>query len=145
MVGMAILAKPMPNKDDCSWWIDSGASRHVCKERSLFKTFKEVDNGEVLYMKNDSMIKVLGIEQVELVFSSGKPLILRDVLYAPELRRNLVSGATLSRLGFKMVFEADKSLLYKGRGKQWCPLLKCLFYPPSFSKLQKECQNHNRH
>ncbi|XP_021761359.1 uncharacterized protein LOC110726199 [Chenopodium quinoa] len=28
---------------NCSWYIDSGASRHVCKDRSLFKTFLEVD------------------------------------------------------------------------------------------------------
>lgn len=101
-------------QDDLSWWIDSGASRHVCKDRHLFKTFKEVDNGEVLYMGNDSMAKVLGVGQVKLLFSSGKPLILRDVLYAPELRRNLVSGAILNRLGFKMVFEAAKFILSKG-------------------------------
>ena len=39
----------------------------------------------------------------------------------------------------------SKFLLYKRRGKQWCPLLKCLFFPLSLSKLQKECQNQNRH
>ena len=32
------------------------------------------------------------------------------------------------------------SLLYKGRGEQWCPLLKCLFCPPSHSKLQFHLQ-----
>ncbi|WVZ22010.1 hypothetical protein V8G54_000554, partial [Vigna mungo] len=99
---------------DDSWWIDSGASRHVCKDRCLFKTFKEDDNGEVLYMGNDSMAKVLGVGQVELLLSSGKSLVLRDVLYAPELRRNLVSGVILNRLGFKLVFESDKFILSKG-------------------------------
>ena len=38
----------------------------------------------------------------------------------------------------------ELSLLYKGREEQCCPLLECLFYPPSLSKLQKECQNQNR-
>jgi len=99
---------------DCAWYIDSGASRHVCRDRSLFKTFMEVDNGETLFMGNDSMAKVLGKGQVELVFSSGKSLILRDVLYSPELRRNLVSGVILNRLGFKMVYESDKFVLSKG-------------------------------
>ncbi|WVY99170.1 hypothetical protein V8G54_031321 [Vigna mungo] len=53
----ASLAKANRKKTDDSWWIDSGASRHVCKDRCLFKTFKEDDNGEVLYMVNDSMAK----------------------------------------------------------------------------------------
>ena len=47
-------------------------------------------------MKNDSTAKVLGVGQVELVFNSGKPLILRGVLYTPKLKRNLVSSATLN-------------------------------------------------
>jgi hypothetical protein len=38
-------------KEDGSWWIDSCASRHVCKERSLFKTFETVEDGCVLYME----------------------------------------------------------------------------------------------
>ncbi|WVZ00704.1 hypothetical protein V8G54_026773, partial [Vigna mungo] len=99
---------------DDSWWIDSGASRHVCKDLCLFKTFKEDDNGEVLYMENDSMAKVLGVGQVELLLSSGKSLVLKDVLYAPKLIRNLVSGVILNRLGFKLVFESDKFILSEG-------------------------------
>ncbi|XP_022041020.1 uncharacterized protein LOC110943587 [Helianthus annuus] len=31
------------NKD---WWVDTGATRHVCFDKSLFNTFKEVTNGE---------------------------------------------------------------------------------------------------
>ncbi|WVY96922.1 hypothetical protein V8G54_029073 [Vigna mungo] len=55
----ASLAKANRKKIDDSWWIDSGASRHICKDRCLFKTFKD-DNGEVLYMGNGSMAKVMG-------------------------------------------------------------------------------------
>ena len=58
---MCMISEIFCVQDDCSWYIDSGASRHVCKERSSFKTFKEVDNGEVLYMGNDSTAQVLGV------------------------------------------------------------------------------------
>ncbi|KAK9755806.1 hypothetical protein RND81_01G052000 [Saponaria officinalis] len=56
--------------DIASWWIDSGASRHVCNDRRYFKTFKEIIDGNVLYMGNESTVKIQGIGQVELLFTS---------------------------------------------------------------------------
>lgn len=37
-------------------------------------------------------IKFLGVGQVELLFTSDKSLVLINVLYALEIRRNLVCG-----------------------------------------------------
>ena len=37
----------------------------------------------------------------------GYTLYLHDVLYAPEVQRNLVSVVVLLQLGFKIVFEKD--------------------------------------
>ncbi|XP_057536323.1 uncharacterized protein LOC130814250 [Amaranthus tricolor] len=46
--------------DDMSWWIDSGASRHVCKSKHWFKTLHNVVDGENLYMGDNSSIEVHG-------------------------------------------------------------------------------------
>ena len=99
---------------DDTWWIDSGASRHVCKDRHFFKTYKELEDGPILYMGNDSTVKARGIGQVELLLTSGKTLTLRDVVFVPEVRKNLVSGGLLNKFGFRMVFESDKFVLSKG-------------------------------
>nr|GMC57815.1 geranylgeranyl transferase type-2 subunit beta 1-like [Ipomoea batatas] len=40
---------------DDSWWVDTGATRHVCKDINLYKVYKSLDNGPSLYMGNDSM------------------------------------------------------------------------------------------
>ncbi|XP_021717550.1 uncharacterized protein LOC110685346 [Chenopodium quinoa] len=109
-----LRARTNPPKDDDSWWMDSGASRHVCKVKHWFKTFHKVGDGEELFMGNNSTIMVQGRGQVELMFSSGNSIILRDVLYAPSISRNLVSGPTLNRLGFRLVFEADRCIITKG-------------------------------
>ena len=101
-------------KVDDSWWIDSGASRHVCKDRHFFKSFEELEDGPILYMGNDSTVKAKGIGQVELLLTSGKTITLRDVVFVPEGRKNLVSGGLLNKFGFRMVFEADKFVLSKG-------------------------------
>ncbi|GJW86111.1 zinc finger, CCHC-type containing protein [Tanacetum coccineum] len=36
-----------PKVDAIAWWIDSGATTHVCKDRCWFKTFKPVEDGSV--------------------------------------------------------------------------------------------------
>ena len=101
-------------QSDNDWWVDSGASKHICKDRSLFKNLVPVEEGKVLYMGNSSTVAVKGIGQVELVFTSGKTLTLNDVFYVPEVRKNFVSGFLLNKFGFKQVYEADKFILSKG-------------------------------
>nr|GEY65342.1 hypothetical protein [Tanacetum cinerariifolium] len=39
--------------DAIAWWIDSGATTHVCKDRCWFKTFEPVEDGSVLYMGDE--------------------------------------------------------------------------------------------
>ena len=101
-------------EDGGDWYIDSGATRHVCKDRGLFKTYASADAGTVLYMGNSSTAEVKGTGTIELEFTSGKILTLRDVYHVPEVRKNLVSGSLLNKFGFKLVFEADKFVLSKG-------------------------------
>ena len=98
---------------DNDWWVDLGASKHVYKGRSLFKTLVSVEDGKVLYMSNTSTVDVKGIGQVELVFTSGKTLTLNDVFYVPEVRKNLISGFLLNKFCFKQVYEADEFILSK--------------------------------
>ena len=40
--------------DPLSWWIDSGATRHECKNKQMFKTFHKVVDWEYPYMGNNS-------------------------------------------------------------------------------------------
>jgi len=52
-------------QSDNDWRVDSSASKHICKDRSLFKTLVPVEDGEVLYIGNSSTVDVKGIGQVE--------------------------------------------------------------------------------
>ncbi|GJU92348.1 zinc finger, CCHC-type containing protein [Tanacetum coccineum] len=99
--------------DAIAWWIDSGATTHVCKDRCWFKTYEPVEDGSVLYMGNDHFAPVHGKGSVVLESSSGKSITLFNVLYVPKLRKNLIFGPVLNKCGYKQVYESDKYILSK--------------------------------
>ena len=61
------------------WWVDIGATRHVCSEKKMFSSYQSIDNGEQLFMGNSSSSKVKGQGKVVLKLTSGKELTLNDV------------------------------------------------------------------
>lgn len=95
-----------------AWFIDTRAIVHVCSEKSLFSSYKEVE-GKKLHMDNDACSNVAGVGNVALKMMSGQELLLKDVLYVPDIRKFLVSGSILVNRGFKLVFESDKFILTK--------------------------------
>ncbi|KAG7552374.1 Zinc finger CCHC-type [Arabidopsis thaliana x Arabidopsis arenosa] len=111
-VAVVSEANMMTNSND--WWIDTGATKHVCSDASMFSMYVHGSEGEKLYMGNASTAKIEGKGKVVLKLTSGKELALMNVLHVPEIRKNLISGSLLSNKGFKIVFESDKVVLTKG-------------------------------
>lgn len=102
------------------WWLDTGSSIHVCNNRAMFKTYTAVDDKKVLLGDAHTTI-VAGIGDVELKFTSGKILILKDVKHTPEIRKNLVSGFLLNKAGFTQTIGGDlftltKNNVFVGKG-----------------------------
>ncbi|WJZ85230.1 hypothetical protein VitviT2T_004776 [Vitis vinifera] len=95
------------------WWIDTGATRHVCSDKKMFSTFEPIENGEKVFMGNSTTSEIKGQGKVILKMTSGKELTLTNVLYVPEIRKNLVSGSLLNNHGFRLVFESNKFVLSK--------------------------------
>ncbi|KAA0026075.1 uncharacterized protein E5676_scaffold1970G00500 [Cucumis melo var. makuwa] len=72
-----------------SWWLDIGASRHVCHDLSLFRKYNEVKDKNILLGDHHTTM-MAGIGEVELKFTSSKMLVLKEVQHTPEIRMNLV-------------------------------------------------------
>ena len=68
----------------CLWYLDSRYSRHMTRDKSLFKTPKEKEDGYVTFGYG-SHSQVLGKGTVDIL---GLPL-LTDVLYIKGLKVNL--------------------------------------------------------
>ncbi|GKC27203.1 hypothetical protein Tco_1034497 [Tanacetum coccineum] len=98
---------------DVAWWVDSGATIYVCKDRSWFKTYESLNDGSIIHMGNESTALVHGRGCVDLRFSSGKIVSLFKVLNVPNIWKNLVSSSVLNNCGYKQVIEYDKFVFFK--------------------------------
>ena len=79
------------------WWLDTGATVHVCNDKSQFKTYKECTDGREVQVANGVRAKVVGTGNIDLKFSSGKVLTFVDILHVPKMTKNLVSGDRLNK------------------------------------------------
>ena len=87
------------------WTVDSAATEHIARDRMCYVDFRRIPRGsKKIYMGNNTSVEVLGIGTCKLNLSSSKTLLLHDVLYAPEIRQNLVSVPSLLRFNYKLVF-----------------------------------------
>ncbi|GJY04518.1 zinc finger, CCHC-type containing protein [Tanacetum coccineum] len=81
-----LRTNPKAKIDGIAWWIDSGATTNVCKDRCWFKTYEPIEDGSVLHMGDDHFDPIHGKGSVALEFSSRKTITLFNVLYVPKLR-----------------------------------------------------------
>ncbi|KAE8648116.1 hypothetical protein Csa_004729 [Cucumis sativus] len=95
------------------WWVDTGATHHICANKDMFTSYVPISSGEQLFIGNFSTSKVKGQDKVILKMTFGKELTLNNVLHVPDIRKNLVSGSLLSKNGFKLVLVSDKFELFK--------------------------------
>ncbi|KAJ4977379.1 hypothetical protein NE237_002485 [Protea cynaroides] len=84
------------------WWYNSDAT-----------IFEKVIEGYEVMMTNNDTTKVLGKGTVEISFILEKKLMLVNVLFILEIRKNLVSTNLLCKKGIKAVLEFDKIIFFK--------------------------------
>ena len=90
------------------WTVDSTTTNHIAQDRNACVDFCQILKGSrLIYMGKNTLLDVLGIGAYKLLIRKGRPLYLHGVLYAPEVRRNLVSVVVLVKHGFKIIFEQD--------------------------------------
>jgi hypothetical protein len=91
---------------------DTGGNIHVCADISLFFFLPGQGAGSVL-MGNGSNAAICGIGAVDLKFTLGKTVQLRNVQHFPSINKNLVSGSLFCKDGLKLVFESNKCVVFK--------------------------------
>ena len=110
MASQNLYAHPIP-----IWTMDSRATDHLVWTRVGFIQFSRIPIGQMsIKMGNDSSIDVLGIDTYKLELHNGRTLLLHNVLFILDIRRNLLSVITILGLGFKFAFKGNKVDIFLG-------------------------------
>ncbi|KAH9768292.1 Integrase catalytic domain-containing protein [Citrus sinensis] len=119
-IGM-ITETNMAETKSYDWWLDSGATIHVCNDKKFFLSYKEETKGQMVLMGNNNAAIVVGKGVVEINFTSGKKVTLYNVFHVPSVRKNLISASCMCKHGLKIVLEGNtcivsKNGLFVGKG-----------------------------
>ncbi|GJS38608.1 hypothetical protein Tco_0563651 [Tanacetum coccineum] len=81
----------------------------VCADKSMFYSFRAVDNGQKLYMGNSANADIKGEGDVILKMTSKKELKLTNVLYVPGIEESCV-GLAVDAMFNSMLWENEPNL-----------------------------------
>ena len=109
------------------WIIDSGATHHICNDKSLFKSLEELTVPKKIRVGNNTFIDATHVGTVEISLEVGQGTCkgqLGGVLFAPAIARNLFSVGSCVDAGNEVRFtkngveirNAEKEVI--GRGKK---------------------------
>ena len=104
------------------WAIDSGATHHICNDKSKFVTLDEGNHGD-LVVANGTKTKILGLgtvhERVLLPSGQVRDLQVVDVLYVPTVAKNLMSIPKIQKSNkFQVVFDGSRINVFTKKSKQ---------------------------
>jgi hypothetical protein len=119
------MSSMVPTSNDICL-IDSGASRHMTGYRDHLIDLVVKNLVCMLYLVMMTRYTVKGVGSTSLQLDFGTLLHLSDVLFAPGMRRNLVSISALENKGYKVAFSDGKVLAWNKNSSMdffsgdWC-------------------------
>jgi hypothetical protein len=102
---VALTSSVITVSEHADWFLDSGASDHMCNQRELFLTYEAFDTPAMVCIGDGGCIEAHGKGHINMLMFDGNRWNknhLVDVLHVPKLNYNLFSvGAALGK-GLKM-------------------------------------------
>lgn len=112
------LQSEVSGDDTDQWILDSGASVHMSYRRDFFCDFQEYgrNNDRLVKLGNKKELEVNGYGNIMIkrfVNGQWEQGILKDVLYVPELHRNLFSEGMATRKGYVIIKRNNVAMILK--------------------------------
>ena len=102
----------MSNVDSHVWCFDSGALKHITSQHDMFTSLETVPTRNSVTCADNSSYPVKGVGQIVLAAANDNAFTLRDVLYVPGIKKNLLSVFALTRVGLVVEFVDDRCIVH---------------------------------
>ena len=86
------------------WLIDSGASKHMMGFKESFVKLSEHESPHKVKLGDDYQYPIKGSGESSYKLDSGKSMKMKDVLFVPILKKNLLSISALDGKGIRVAF-----------------------------------------
>ena len=103
-----------PGED--TWLIRSGASNHITRKKQTLSKIEENNSPQKVSLGYDYQYPIKGIGESSYKLESGTSMKMKEVLYVPGLKKNLLSISALVKKGYRVAFIDGQVLMWsKGR------------------------------
>jgi hypothetical protein len=96
--------------------MDSGASKHMTGYKDSLSNLNHQDSPHKVKLEDDYQYPIKGVGEASYKLDSRKPMKMKEVLYVPGLKKNLLSISALDEKGYRVTF-VDGQVLMWPRGK----------------------------
>ena len=94
------------------WLIDSGASKHMIGFKESFEKLSEHNSPHKVKLGDDYQYPIKGSGESSYKVDSGKTMKMKDVLFVPGLKKNLLSISALDAKGMRVAFVDGQVLMW---------------------------------
>ena len=98
-----------------SWYIDSGATDHLCSSRKTFSTLRCLLTPIPVHMGNNTTTFATGKGTI-ILSNRSHVLRLTNVLYVPNICYNLLSVSKLDSSHYNILFSQEKAIVLDQKG-----------------------------
>ena len=99
-----------------TWYLDTGASNHMCGRKKLFEKLDETVRGKVSFGDN-SQIPVMGKGDIQFRARDGSNQVISNVYFVPKMTSNILSLGQLLERGYEIAMvDCGKMLIKDQRG-----------------------------
>jgi hypothetical protein len=102
---------PSDYGNDDVWYLDTGASNHMTRQRTLLARLDESVGGTVRF-GDGSVVEIHGLGAVVMKGRQGEHKVLTSVYFIPKLKSNIVSVGQLEEAGCEIVLGNGKLCVY---------------------------------
>lgn len=115
--GCSEITTALLTRNSSTWVADSGATHHMCDQRSFFLNFHPIQEGSRMVTGiGQKQLSVLGKGDIlikPISNGSDQTAIMKEVLYIPELGTNLFSIVSATKNGSEVRFINDEVIIVK--------------------------------